>query len=313
MHTGLVLPVFMPAENYENTTDSAVELAKEAQQLGVESVWFPQLFSHDAIGLASVVGRDVPGLKVGTSVVPMYPRHPMLLASSAKTAQAATHGRFQLGLGLGAPTLSDQIYGLPFPPVIQHLREYLTALRPLLDGEMSVFEGETLTSRPVAPTAVAGAQPTIPVLVAAMGQQALRVTGELADGTITAQAGPRVLETHIVPKIRAAAADAGRPAPRIVAQVGAAVTNKCDEARATLAPFLGFYEGVPSYRRVLELEGVSAADLVVLGDEDTVAAGIRRYIDAGATEIVVAFSDLLGEDVRQRTWRLVGELSRAGS
>ena len=70
--------------------------------LGVRQVWLAQQFDHDAIALAALVGAAVPGLGVGTSVVPINPRHPLIVASLAQTAQAAAHGNFSLGLGLGA-------------------------------------------------------------------------------------------------------------------------------------------------------------------------------------------------------------------
>ncbi len=154
---------------------------------------------YDAVSLAALVGRSVPEIQVGTSVVPIHPRHPILLAGAAKTAQAATGGRFQLGIGLSSASMVAKAYGAGYPPPAKALREYLSALRPLLAGKDEPYEGETVTSRPFAPTSVAGAEPEIPVLVAAMGPQALRVTGELADGTIPYLAGPRALGDHIVP------------------------------------------------------------------------------------------------------------------
>lgn len=275
-------------------------------------MWFPQTASYDALALASAVGRAVPRISVGTAVVPIYPRHPQVLASAAKTAQAATGGRFQLGIGLGSKDLLEPAYGLPYPPPITHLREYLGALRPLLDGASTGYSGATVTSHPFGPTAVAGAEPRIPVVVAAMGPQALRVTGELADGIVTFLAGPKALEQHIIPVLTGAAAEAGRPAPRVIVVLPAVVTDDVEQAIASAARQLAFYERIPSQQRVLNWEGVDRpAELVVAGDEDTVAAGIRRYLDAGATDIVLSHTDLAGEADRARTWRLAGELARS--
>jgi F420-dependent oxidoreductase-like protein len=253
------------------------------------------------------VGRAEPEVHVGTSTVPMYPRHPLLVAAAAKTAQAATTGRFRLGIGLGARNLLEPQFGLRYPPQIRHLREYLAALRPLLDGDDSVFEGATLVSRPVTPTAVAGAAPAIPILTAAMGPRALAAAGELTDGTATYLAGPRTLAERIVPDITEAAA--GRPAPQIVAGVPAVVTDDVATARAHAADVLGFYDNIPSYQEVVATEGLSsAADLLLAGDEDTIATGLRRYIDAGATEIMLSHTELLGEEARARTWALTRRL-----
>lgn len=150
----------------------------------------------------------------------------------------------------------------------------------------------------------------MPLLVAAMGPQALRVSGELADGILPYLAGPRALAEHIVPAVTAAARNAGRPAPRIVALVHGVVTSDPDAARAAATEQLAFYEQIPSYARAVELSGGKrAADVAVIGDERTVAAEVRRYRDAGATEVVFSGTDLAGEADRQRTWALLGELA----
>ncbi|WP_438453226.1 TIGR03564 family F420-dependent LLM class oxidoreductase [Streptomyces asiaticus] len=292
-----------------NLVDRAVELAHEVADAGVRTVWFGQAADYDAPQLAALVSRAEPRVYVGTSVVPIYPRHPLLLAAAAKTAQAATAGRFRLGVGLGARTVLQPQFGLAYPPQIQHLREYLTALRPLLDGDNTAFEGETLASRPVGSTAVAGASPAVPVLVAAMGPRALAAAGELAEGTIPFLAGPYTLTEQIVPVITEAAAAAGRPAPQIVAGVPAVVTDDAAAARDRVSAALGFYDSIPSYRKVIATEGLSnAADLLIAGAEDIVAAGLRRYLDAGATEVMITHTDLFDAEDRQRTWAITQRL-----
>jgi alkanesulfonate monooxygenase SsuD/methylene tetrahydromethanopterin reductase-like flavin-dependent oxidoreductase (luciferase family) len=114
----------------------------------------------------------------------------------------------------------------------------------------------------------------------------------------------------IVPAVTAAAEAAGRPAPRIVAFVPGVVTADAEAVRETATEALAFYERVPSYQRVIGLSGgTRAADLAVIGDEETVAAGVRRYREAGATEVVFTTTDLGGEADRRRTWKLLGELA----
>ncbi|WP_243788912.1 TIGR03564 family F420-dependent LLM class oxidoreductase [Saccharopolyspora gloriosae] len=310
MELGVSLSTF--AANSENVIDEAVRLAAQAADAGIDSVWFGQMLSYDAISVSATVGREVPGVRVGPSVVPIYPRHPQLLASAAKTAQAATGGRFRLGVGLGAKNMLEPAYGVPYPPPIKHLREYLGALRPLLDGRDDPFEGDTLVSRPSMPTAVPGAEAHIPVIVAAMGPQALRATGELADGTLPFLAGPKAIAEHIAPQINEAAQRAGRSAPQIVAAIPAVVTDDVDEARSRAQQQMSFYDAIPSYQRVIEQSGAEkAADLLLAGDEDTVAAGIREYAEAGATAVTLTQTDLTGDQDRLRTWQLLGTLKTA--
>ncbi|MEV8320409.1 LLM class F420-dependent oxidoreductase [Streptomyces sp. NPDC059900] len=298
------------ALSLQDRVDGTVHLAREAHEAGLRSAWFGQTFSYDSPTLAAIVGREVPGLHVGTSAIPVFGRHPLLVSSQAQTAQAATGGRYHLGLALGTKKLTEAAFGIPHERPVGRLREFLTAIRQLLETGASDFHGELLTATTPLPARVPGAEPQVPLLVAAMAPQALRVSGELADGILPLLAGPRALAEHIVPAVTAAAEAAGRPAPRIVAFVPGVVTADADRVRQTATEALAFYEQFPSYQRVIALSGATrAADLAVIGDEETVAAEVRRYREAGATEVVFTSTELAGDTDRRRTWKLLGELA----
>lgn len=306
----MTVGVALNASDAPNQVDATVQLAQEAAAAGLRSAWFGQTFGADSPQLAAIVGREVPGLQVGTSAIPVFGRHPLLVAGQAQTAQAATHGRYHLGLALGTKLLTETGFGLPFERPIARLREFLTALRQLTETGNADFQGELLTARTPISARVPGAEGGVPVLVAAMGPQALRVSGELADGILPYLAGPRALAEHIVPAVTAAAEAAGRPAPRIVALVPGVVTDDADAVRAKATETLAFYEQIPSYARVIELSGARrAADLAVIGDEKAVEAEVRRYRDAGATEVVFSLTEIAGEADRRRTWTLLGQLA----
>ncbi|MEK2472451.1 MULTISPECIES: LLM class F420-dependent oxidoreductase [Streptomyces] len=306
MTVGVALNPTDPA----NQIDASVQLAKEAAAAGLRSVWFGQTFGADSPQLAAIAGREVPGLHVGTSAIPVFGRHPLVVSSQAQTAQAATHGRYHLGLALGTKLLTEGGFGIPFERPIARLREFLTALRQLTETGSADFHGELLTATTPVPARVPGAESGVPLLVAAMGPQALRVSGELADGILPYIAGPRALAEHIVPAVTAAAEAAGRPAPRIVALVNGVVTDDVDAVRAKVAENLKFYEQVPSYARAIALSGGQrAVDVAVIGDEKAVAAEVQRYRDAGATEVVFAGTEVAGDADRRRTWELLGTLA----
>lgn len=308
--TDMTVGVALSATGSANQIDATVQLAREAAAAGLRSAWFGQTFGADSPQLAAIVGREVPGLQVGTSAIPVFGRHPLLVSSQAQTAQAATHGRYHLGLALGTKPLTEAGFGIPYERPIARLREFLTALRQLTETGSADFHGELLTATTPLPARVPGAEGGVPLLVAAMGPQALRASGELADGILPYLAGPRALAEHIVPAVTAAAEAAGRPAPRIVALVHGVVTGDTEAARRTATEQLAFYEQFPSYARVVELSGAArAGDVAVIGDEKAVAAEVRRYRDAGATEVVFSGTDLAGEDDRRRTWELLGELA----
>ncbi|WP_028936647.1 TIGR03564 family F420-dependent LLM class oxidoreductase [Pseudonocardia spinosispora] len=312
MNLGTVLAPYSHGDDPApaNLVDFTVNQAATAHRLGIRSGWFGQRFDYDAVALAALVGRAVPGFTVGTSAVPIIGRHPILLGSLAQTAQAATGGHFQLGIALGARDFLRDALGTEGTRQITHLREFLTALHPLLETGSVDYSGELVTARTPFPSAVPGAQPAPPVLVAAMGPQALRVAGSLADGTLPFLAGPRTLSELIVPTITEAAAAAGRPRPRIVAVVAGVVTDAVARTRDRAHREMAFYESIPSYRAVLDREGVSrAGDLAMIGSEDEVSEQLQRYFDAGATEVIVGETEYAGPEDQLRTWELLGTLT----
>ncbi|RDI64083.1 TIGR03564 family F420-dependent LLM class oxidoreductase [Nocardia pseudobrasiliensis] len=295
-----------PRPEAVNDVADVVELTREAQGVGLRGVWFGQKFDLDSLVLAGVVGQAVGGIGVGTSVVPIGARHPVVVGSQAQTAQAASGGRFRLGVGFGAAAFDAAAFGVVEDRPVLRLREYLTVLREVIERGGVEFAGERVRANPPMSTAVRGGG-NIPLLVAAMGPQALRVTGELADGVLPFLAGPRTLGTHILPRLERV-----RPErrPQVVAGVVAVVTDRVEEVRARAAEAMSFFENVPSYRAVLDREGAGrAVELALIGDEEYVARGLREYIEAGATELLVTQTDLGGPADRQRTWRLLGELS----
>jgi F420-dependent oxidoreductase-like protein len=305
MPTGIMLH---PDPQAVNVVDDVVSQARRAYDVGVRQVWLAQQFNHDAISLAGLVGAAVPGLGVGTSVVPINPRHPLIVASLAQTAQAAAHGNFSLGLGLGAHEPERAAFGTAWPNTIQRLREHLRILRSVFDTGAVDFHGEELSANPGWPVHVAGGTP-VPVYVAAMGPKALQVTGELADGTLPYLAGPRTIAEFIEPAIAKAAADAGRPKPKIIAAVPVLVSDDADAAHAFAARQLSFYETIPSYQKVIARDGVaSATDLAAVGPAESVVRQLKRYLDAGATDVVLSPLDRDDALVAEKIWAVAASL-----
>jgi F420-dependent oxidoreductase-like protein len=305
MPTGVFL---FPNPNAANVVDDVVSQAHRAYQLGVRQIWLAQQFDHDAIALAGLVGAAVPGLGVGTSVVPINPRHPLIVASLAQTAQAASHGNFSLGLGLGAHEPERLAFGTAWPNTIGRLREHLQVLRSIFDTGSVDFHGDEFSASPAWPVTVAGGTP-VPVYVAAMGPKALQVTGELADGTLPNLAGPRTIAEFIEPTIAKAAAEAGRPKPRIIAAVPALISDDVDAARALAAEQLSFYETIPSYQKVIAREGVAnVADLAAVGSTESVRRQLQSYLDAGATDVVLTPLERTDSKVAEELWALADTL-----
>ncbi len=266
----------------DGTIDQVVAEARAAADIGAHTFWAPQIFGHDTMSVLSIVGREVPGIELGTAVAPTFPRHPMMMAQQALTVQQATGGHFVLGIGLSHQVVVEHMWGVSFDKPVRHMREYLEVLMPLLAGQGVQHQGEVF--RVAGALSVSGI-PRPTVLVAALGAQMLRVAGTLADGTSTWCVGPRTLADHIVPTLRQAAADAGRPAPRVVCALPVSVTDDVDASRRRAAAAFAIYDTLPSYKTMMNREGVAGpGDLAICGSEDEVRGQLEHLAVIGVTD-----------------------------
>jgi F420-dependent oxidoreductase-like protein len=164
------------------------------------------------------------------------------------------------------------------------MREYLSVLRPLIAEGRVAFQGKVY--RTAANLRVPGAQP-MPVLIAALAPKMLHLAGEVADGTMLWMSGLKTIETHVMPKITAAANEAGRPAPRIAAGLPICVTDDIAAGRESAAKVFQMYGQLPNYRRMLDKEGAAGpADVAIVGDEASVEKQIRALASVGVTDFV---------------------------
>ena len=275
------------------------ELQRAADQ-GFASAWMSNIFGVDALTALAVAGSQVPGIEVGTAVVPTYPRHPAVLAQQARTVAAAVDGRLVLGIGPSHKIVIEDMFGYDFGKPILHMKEYLAILLPLLDGQPASFTGTTVRASIGLTTPSPG---RVPVLIAALGTQMLRLAGTQADGTVLWMTGPATVRDHIVPTITAAAQGAGRPAPRVVCILPVCVTDDPDGARERAARVFAIYGELPSYRAMLDREGAAGpADVAIVGGEDTVAAQIGALADTGVTDFVPLEYTRGAEGARTRTF-----------
>lgn len=284
------------AANHLNTS---IGKAKEAEAAGFRTMWMVHAFGHDAINTLSMAGRETSFIELGTSVVPIQPRHPVSLAQQSLTAAAASGGRFTLGVGLSHKSMVEDMLGLSYEQPARQMREYLEILCPLLrDGRVN-HDGTQF--RVHAGITIEDAPRPVPVLLAALGPAMLGLAGGMADGTITWLTGLNTLENHTAPLITKAAAAAGRPRPRIVAGLPLLLTNDPDAARASLAKQLSFYNAMPSYRAMLDREGAAGpADVAIIGGENVLDDAIARLENIGVTDLRASITGT-GGDSEART------------
>lgn len=263
------------------------EHAASAAEDGFTSYWLAEhpTGGFDALTVLATVGQRVPGIELGTAIVPTFPRHPMVLAGQTLTTAGIIDYRLTLGIGLSHEVMMAEL-GIGFDKPIRHLREYLSILMPLVrDGQVD-YQGETLSAHA---KLFRGPERQVPVVVAALGPQALGVAGRLADGTTLAWVGPRTVREHIVPRLTEAAARADRPEPRVIATLPVCVTDDERAVRDAIGQGLRMYGQLPSYRAMFDREGVDGpADLAIVGSASAVRDGILAMGAAGVTDFAAS-------------------------
>src|SRR5579862_1038564 len=200
------------------TADRIVGQASRAEADGFTSMWYPSAAGGgDPLTVMALAGRATSTIELGTAVLVSYTCHPVLQASRASATAAAigAPGRFTLGVGPSHRFIIEDRLGLSYDTPGQHTDEYVQILTGLLRGQPVSFAGSQFRVDAGPLPLPDGA--AIPVLIGALGPRLLRVAGAYTAGTIVWMANPRALDAHVAPLIRKAAADAGRPAPRIVA------------------------------------------------------------------------------------------------
>ncbi len=232
----------------------AVALARRADALGFESLWVTHGAGRDALLVLSAYSQAAPHAGLGTGVVPIYPRHPVLLAQEALTLSDLSGGRLRLGLGVSHRPMIEGALGLDMGRPLQVMREYVAVLRAALEGKVA-HEGARyrvawqsgLPRLPAAP----------PILLAGLSPTMLELAGEIADGAVLWLCAPTYIREQAIPAIRRGRERAGKSLDgfEVVAAVPAALTVDRAAGNALFKAELVRYLALPFYRAMLEHSG----------------------------------------------------------
>lgn len=295
-----------------------LDLVQRAEAVGVKQLWTNQNpTSTDALTAFAAAFQHTNTIRLGTSVVPIYPRHPLALAQQAATAAALGPGRLRLGVGTSHGPMTEGVYGLKMDHPLEYFREYVEVLRAALWAGTVDYAGRFVTAKVKLNNPN---PPQVPILMGALGESAFRLAGELSDGAISWNAPLRYLLDVALPALREGARKAGRPAPPLIAHVAVVLSTNEDAARETARKELSGYTRLPFYRNMwaaagypVKSEGVVSDDLidnlVVMGDEAAVQARLKELLDSGLDELLVnGISMGDPENERERLIRFVGGL-----
>ncbi len=294
-----------------------VTILTEVEQAGVDHVWVPfgPPWSPDLLTMLAAAAVHTPHLKLGTAIVPVYSRHPVLLALQALSLSDLAPQRLRLGLGIGAPELAKRVYGVDMESPLSYMREYVQVLHPLLQQGEVHHQGHFFTADISLPTST-----QIPIFMAALGPAAFRLAGEIADGVLPFLCPiPYVLDTA-PPALREGAAAASRPQPPIVAHVPVALTE--DRAIALQVGRQAFtaHTTYPFYRKMFLAAGFSTQEidavsdtfverLLVFGSVSQIKDQLLELLGRGVDELTIGpvwVSDAARE--RTRLAQLIGQL-----
>ena len=295
-----------------STVDDLLAQARWADENGLHTGWVPHVpWSLDGLTAVALAGQVTERIELGTAVVPTWSHHPYAMAQHALTAQAACNGRLLLGIGPSHRNVAEGWYGASYEGVIHHVREYVEVLEAVNRAQDDANHGRGLANMggrvhhegeqyPVESLlGVPGAEP-VPIYLAALAPLMLKLAGERAEGTITWMCDERAIETHVVPRLTAAAEGVGRPVPRVIGGLPLAVCSDREQGLAAAEARYGGYRDIPTYARALARgESHSPAQVAAVGTEEQVVERLRSYEAAGVTDLC-AMTFPVGDDDAER-------------
>ena len=301
---GMTLPI--------GGADKAAELAKAAHDRGYEEIWMAEVNGGDAYALAGAVAHALPGVRIGTAVVPAQTRTPMAHAMSAMTLSQMTGGNFILGIGLSSPNIVRDWAGQAYERPLTTMREHVEVLRQILSGQKTTYEGKTLSVKGFR----LGGAPVgeVPIYLGALNKSMLRLTGALCDG-VCLNMVPESALPQVLGEVRAGAEEAGKDPNdlEVVARLHVVLADDPNMGRNLIRTVFGAYAATPGYNKCFEWigfeeearqireafakgdrPGVAAGvtdrlcdAMAVVGDKETVRARIRAYAQAGIDVCVI--------------------------
>lgn len=273
---------------------AVVSRIREAEKAGVQQIWMTQSVGMlDTLTLFAGAAVQTTRIRLGTAIVPAYPRHPLVMAAQASTIEALAPGRLRLGIGTSHRQVMEGVYGLPMTSPLTYLREYVAVVRQgLWEGRVD-HQGAFFKV-----TASLPRQTHVPVLVSALGEKAFFLAGEISDGAISWVCPVPYLLSKALPALRAGAQARNRPAPPLVAHIPVAINTDEAAVQAATKARIAFYTRAPFYVHMFAEAGFPVTpdgggvdalvkELVVAGSAARVEARLRNLLASGLDELLL--------------------------
>ena len=274
---------------------AVVARIQELESLGIAAAWLTSGGAGpDALTTFAAAAATTERILLGTSIIPTYPRHPIVAVQQTQVIAQLAPGRFRLGLGPSHKVSIEPMFGIEHHAPLTNLREYIQVVKTLLGEGRVDFDGKQYHGHAALPGAAA---PDVPVMASALRRRSFRLCGEVADGAISWVCPGQYLRDVGLPAMQEGADRADRPVPPLIAHVPVCVHDNPDEVRDAARQQLSNYPRSPFYQEMFAASGHPEArdgvwsdgmleDVVFSGSEEDVAGRLRELFEWGATEIL---------------------------
>ena len=274
---------------------AVVARIQELESLGIAAAWLTSGGAGpDALTTFAAAAATTERILLGTSIIPTYPRHPIVAVQQTQVVAQLAPGRFRLGLGPSHKVSIEPMFGIDHVAPLTNLREYIQVVRSLLGEGQVDFDGSQYHGHAALPGAAA---PEVPIMASALRRRSFQLCGEVADGAISWVCPGQYLRDVALPALREGAERAGREAPPLVAHAPVCVHDNPAEVKEAARQQLANYPRSPFYQEMFAASGHPEArdgvwsdgmleDVVFMGSEEDVAGRLRELFDWGATEVL---------------------------
>ncbi|GHO85883.1 LLM class flavin-dependent oxidoreductase [Dictyobacter formicarum] len=294
----------------------AVQTIVAAEKVGVRQIWMTQSpLNPDTLSILAAAAIPTTSIRLGTAIIPTYPRHPLTMALQALAINDLAPGRLRLGIGPSHRPTIEGMYGIPVVKPLEHLREYVEIVRAGLWQGKIEHQGNFFHVNATLPRTA-----EIPILISTLRVGAFQLAGEIADGALPWLCPVPYLLKTAIPALRQSAARHGRSAPPVVAHVLVAMSDDRQAALSATRKQIERYGKLPFYANMFADAGfpvgpggVMSEDLinslVISGTPDAIVARFNELLSSGLDELLVLqvpVKDAASE--RAQLAQLIGQL-----
>lgn len=280
---------------HEKTAAGMLAGIREAEAAGIPAVWLTTGAGPDALTVFSAAASVTQRIRMGTAIVPTFPRHPVVIAQQAVDIASIAPNRFTLGVGPSHAPAIEGKYGIPYVKPLEHLREFVTVVKSLIKGEQVDFDGKRCKAH-----AKLNHGADVPVIISALRAGSFELAGKIADGAVTWLCPAPYLRDTALPAMDRGAKTAGRKRPRLVAHAFVALTTDAKDLQQGIVESLAYYPKLKNYQEMFVASGYPEArdgnwsakmfEAVVLhGDEATCAQKVDAFLKtSGCDELILS-------------------------